>query len=65
VDPASGVVIEDAPAGVRAGVAAGAATVGVTTTQTAETLREAGADLVVDTLEGLSVGDLEELESGK
>ena len=61
VDPSNGVVIEDAPAGVRAGIAAGAATLGVTTTQTAETLREAGADLVVASLQGLTVDDLEEL----
>jgi HAD superfamily hydrolase (TIGR01509 family) len=61
VDPADGVVIEDAPAGVRAGVAAGAATVGVANSQTPEVLRDAGADLVVETLEGLTVDDLERL----
>jgi beta-phosphoglucomutase len=65
VDPSNGVVIEDAPAGVRAGVAAGAATVGVTTTQSAETLREAGAHLVVSTLEGLTVDALEKLAKEK
>jgi HAD superfamily hydrolase (TIGR01509 family) len=61
VDPAYGVVIEDAPAGIQAGKRAGAATLGVTTTQTRETLSEAGADRVVDTLEGVSVDDLEAL----
>ena len=61
IEVASGVVIEDAPAGVRAGVAAGAATVAVTNTQTAETLRDAGADLVLPTLAGLTVDQLEAL----
>lgn len=60
-EPRSGVVIEDAPAGIEAGVRAGAATVGVTNTQTEETLREAGADMVVISLTGLSVDDLERL----
>lgn len=61
VAPRDGVVIEDAPAGVRAGVTAGAATIGVTNTQPAEVLRDAGADLVVSTLEGITVDRLEEL----
>jgi HAD superfamily hydrolase (TIGR01509 family) len=60
-DPAQGVVIEDAPAGIQAGSRAGAATLGVTTTQTLQTLVEAGADRVVDTLAGITVGDLEAL----
>ena len=61
VSPSNGVVIEDAPAGVEGGRASGAATIGVTNTQTAEILEAAGADLVVDTLEWLTVADLERL----
>lgn len=63
--PGNGVVIEDTPAGVRAGKAAGAACVGVTNTQSVETLRDAGADLVVGSLEGVSVGVLEGLVRAK
>lgn len=65
VGPRNGVVIEDAPAGVQAGVAAGAATIGVTNTQPAELLRQAGADLVLSSLEGLTVDDLERLVAQK
>jgi beta-phosphoglucomutase len=61
VDPRNGVVIEDAPAGIQAGLRAGAATVGVATTQPPEVLREAGAHLVVNSLTELSLRDLEEL----
>ena len=61
VEPAQGVVIEDAPAGVQAGVRAGASCVGVTNTQTQEALQEAGAHLVVNSLAGISVDDLERL----
>ena len=61
VSPRDGVVIEDAPSGVQAAIAAGAASVGITNTQTEQTLREAGADLVVPTLEGLAVRVLEDL----
>ena len=43
VEPHNGVVIEDAPAGVQAATAAGAACLAVTNTQSAETLRSAGA----------------------
>jgi HAD superfamily hydrolase (TIGR01509 family) len=43
VSPAQCVVFEDAPNGVRAGVAAGCAVIGVTTTVDAQALREAGA----------------------
>jgi beta-phosphoglucomutase-like phosphatase (HAD superfamily) len=55
------VVIEDAPAGIQAGVKAGAATLGVTTTQTIEALQEAGANRVVASLVDISLDDLEEL----
>jgi beta-phosphoglucomutase len=61
VEPANGVVIEAAPAGILAGVRAGASTLGVTTTQTEETLRQAGAHLVVHSLEHVTVDDLERL----
>lgn len=61
VDPRSGVVIEDAPAGIEAGMRAGAATLGVTTTQTAQTLKNAGANLVVDSLSVVDVDALEKL----
>lgn len=58
VSPWNGVVIEDAPAGIQAGVRAGAATLGVTTTQSAEALLAAGADRVVGSLADVSVDDL-------
>src|SRR5437867_2672462 len=61
VGPRNGVVIEDAPAGVQAAIAAGAACLAVTNTQSAETLRSVGAHLIVPTLEGLTVADLEDL----
>jgi sugar-phosphatase len=51
VDPAEALVVEDAPPGIEAGRAAGAATVGVTSTHRAEEL--AGADVVIETLEEL------------
>ena len=51
VAPANCVVVEDAPAGVAAGHAAGALVVAVTTTHTAEALRD--ADLVLPDLHGL------------
>lgn len=41
-------VLEDAPAGIRAGKAAGARVVAVRTTATDDKLREAGADWIVD-----------------
>lgn len=49
VDPARCLVVEDAPAGLRAGRAAGAATLAVTTTSTAQEL-EPDADAVVQDL---------------
>lgn len=53
VDPARCLVVEDAPAGLRAGRAAGAATVAVTTTSPPEEL-EPCADLVVADLSALT-----------
>jgi len=61
VPPRDGVVIEDAPAGVKAALAAGSSCLAVTTTQTEQTLREAGAHQVVSTLEGITPRDLERL----
>lgn len=43
VDPRRAVVVEDAPAGIRAAVAAGAAPLGITSSFDAARLREAGA----------------------
>jgi beta-phosphoglucomutase len=49
--PASCIVVEDAPAGVQAGRAAGMATIGVARVQDDALLEAAGADLVVRTLD--------------
>jgi len=49
------VVIEDAPAGIRAGKAAGAHVVAVRTTAGDEELRKAGADWIVDDCAGLAL----------
>jgi mannitol-1-/sugar-/sorbitol-6-phosphatase len=51
VDPTEALVVEDAPPGIEAGRAAGAATVGVTSTHSAAEL--AAADVVIPTLESL------------
>jgi sugar-phosphatase len=51
VDPAQALVVEDAPPGIEAGRAAGAAVVGVTSTHAAAEL--AAADVVIATLEEL------------
>ena len=53
VDPAEALVVEDAPPGVEAGRAAGAAVVGVSSTHAASDL--AAADVVIETLESLPV----------
>jgi sugar-phosphatase len=53
VAPAKCVVVEDAPAGIAAGRAAGALVVAVTTTHTAEALRD--ADLVLPDLHGVEL----------
>lgn len=63
VDPRFGVVIEDAPVGVQAAKRAGAACLAVTNTQTREALEQAGADLVVDSLEEVSAATLEQMIS--
>ena len=59
--PHQAVVIEDAPAGIKAALRAGAAALGVTTTQTRETLEGAGAHLVVGSLAEVGVESLETL----
>jgi mannitol-1-/sugar-/sorbitol-6-phosphatase len=46
--PADCVVVEDAPAGIRSGKAAGAQVIGMTTMTSGEELREAGADWIVE-----------------
>jgi sugar-phosphatase len=51
VEPAQALVVEDAPQGVEAGRAAGAATVGVTSTHMEAELSH--ADVVIETLEPL------------
>lgn len=50
VDPSGCVVIEDAPAGVQAGVAAGMHVIGLTGTKERDALQEAGAHQVIDDL---------------
>ncbi|MGH2819523.1 MAG: HAD-IA family hydrolase, partial [Actinomycetota bacterium] len=55
--PQDCVVIEDAPAGIAAGRAAGVPVIGVTTTHDAALLSE--AEVVVDTLEQVRAGVLE------
>lgn len=57
------VVIEDAPAGIRAGKAAGAHVVALRTTAGDEELREAGADWIVDDCAGLSLDPPNSLEA--
>ncbi len=48
VEPNQAIAFEDSPAGMRAAVGAGIATIGIATTQTADTLYAMGATLVVD-----------------
>jgi HAD superfamily hydrolase (TIGR01509 family) len=56
--PKRSAVFEDAPVGIQAAKAAGMYAVGLTSTQPAKALWDAGADEVVDTLVGYDVGDL-------
>lgn len=49
------VVVEDAPAGIRAGKAAGFKVIGLTTTHTLEQVREAGADWILQDLTSVTM----------
>lgn len=53
------VVVEDAPAGIRAGKAAGFRVIGLATTHTLEQVREAGADWIVQDLRSIKLKALE------
>lgn len=54
LDPSCCAVIEDAPAGIRAAIAAGMTAIGLSTTHTPEQLREAGAHLIYPDMPALS-----------
>ncbi|MEP6774087.1 MAG: HAD family phosphatase [Chloroflexota bacterium] len=64
VEPARGVVIEDAIAGVQAAKSAGAVCIGVTNSHAEEALKEAGADLLVRSLTEVTVATLANLIRG-
>ena len=53
--PAECIVVEDAPAGVRSGKAAGARVIGISIFSGEDELRERGADWVVENCAGISV----------
>jgi beta-phosphoglucomutase len=55
VEPASCLVIEDAPKGIQAAKAAGMRCIGITTSTTPELLAAAGADKVVDRFDEITV----------
>jgi sugar-phosphatase len=55
--PEDCLVVEDAPSGVRAGVAAGCRVLGVLGTHRAEELREAGASWIVQSLTKVKAAD--------
>ena len=54
LSPADCLVVEDASAGIEAGRAAGMTTLGIARLHDASVLREAGADMVVDCLDGVA-----------
>jgi sugar-phosphatase len=56
--PADCVVVEDAPAGIRAGRAAGSRVVALRTTEVDELLKAAGATWIVDDLSKASLGSI-------
>jgi beta-phosphoglucomutase len=58
ISPENCLVIEDSIAGVTGAKAGGMYCLGVTTTNRAEILRQAGADWVVDSLDGIFLKDL-------
>jgi len=51
------VIVEDVPAGIRSGKAAGARVIAVRTTASEGELREAGADWIVESCRDIGVGD--------
>lgn len=55
LDPKGLLVLEDSPAGIKAGKAAGCRVLGVATTHTAKEVKEAGADWVVEDLRSVVV----------
>ncbi len=65
IEPARAVVFEDAPVGIQAAKSAGMLAVGVTTTHPAGSLVDAGADIVVDTLERFDVHALQAMLEGR
>jgi sugar-phosphatase len=54
------IVIEDAPAGIRSGKAAGSRVIAFRTTASDERLREAGADWIVNNCANIRLGDAED-----
>lgn len=60
LDPKGLLVLEDSPAGIIAGKAAGCRVLGVCTTHTAQQVKEAGADWVVEDLKSVTVARIEE-----
>jgi beta-phosphoglucomutase len=58
VEPARSMVFEDAPVGIQAGKAAGMYAIGLTTTNSAQALWDAGANEVVENLVGYNVPGL-------
>jgi len=55
LDPSGLLVLEDSPAGIKAGKDAGCRVLGVATTHTAQQVKEAGADWVVEDLMSVTV----------
>lgn len=53
------IVVEDAPSGIQAGKAAGFRVIGLVTTHSAEQVRDAGADWIVQDLQSISVKSYE------
>ena len=50
-------VVEDSPAGIRAGKAAGCQVLGLATTHSIERVREAGADWIVKDLQSVALSE--------